>query len=190
MKKSILNLLIVVSFISYLSCSDKKDDPLSEEYLEVEVNGKKYDGIVEELSYYDTETCDNKRGTRVNVGEFENSDFYIDLHIMHYTDLDDFISAGEGNYNIQNSVGIKDLCNFEAAVRFKDYTQGDYLTNIKDGGTHTIAEIKKLDENSHFILYAAKGNINCKFINKSQEEISVVLNYKVLLLVYSTDNLD
>lgn len=190
MNKSILNLLVVVSLISLFSCSEE-EDPLSKEYLEFVVNGEKYDGTVEEWSYFDTEICDDKKGTRVNVGEIENSHFYIDLRIVHYTNLEDFISVEEGDYNVRNSLGSSDqLCNFEAVVRFKDYTQDDYLTSIKDGGTNTISEIKKLDENSHFILYAVKGNINCTFVNKSEEEISVMLNYKVLLLVYSTDNLD
>lgn len=191
MKKSTLSFLIIVSFLSFLSCNNKEDDPLSEEYLEIVVNGIRYDGIVEEWSYFDTETCDDKRGTRVNVGEIENSDFYIDLRIVHYTNLDDFISAVEGDYNVRNSLGPNDqLCNFDAVVRFKDYTQDDYLTSIKDSGTNTVTEIKKLDENSHFILYAVKGNTNCTFINKSEEEISVVLNYKVLILVYPTENLE
>ncbi|WP_167612322.1 hypothetical protein [Maribellus sediminis] len=184
MKKSILNLLIIVSFIPLFSCSEEEDDPLKKEYLEIVVNGKKYDAIAEEWSNFDTETCDEKSGTRVNVGEIETSDFYLDLHIMHYTNLDDFTTADKGNYSIRNSLSINNICNFEAVVRFKDYTQGDYLTSVKDGGTNTITEIEKLDENSDIMLYGIKGNFNCTRINISGEEISVMGNYYVLVLVW------
>ncbi len=189
MKKLILFLVATVLLCGFYSCNkDDSDLPSGENYLEITVNGKTYDtdngGI---LGFSDRETCDEKDGFLMGVGQIETSELFFEFYINHYENLIDFETAEKGQYG----VGVFDIfredfyegCNFDAKVIFEDYTESDHDTNLKSGGTNTITSIKRLDETSTDVNYAIEGNFSCKFLNDSGVEVSVSGKYNVVTYV-------
>lgn len=183
MKKIVLKVFLIISIVSFFACNEDDDLALNKSYFEIDVNGKKYEGNVESWSGNEMETCDDKTSLIVNIGEVEASDFFFDLNMLHYANLEDFIAAPEGNYEVKETFGLDNLCNFDARGRFEDKTQNNYITNIVNG-TNTVTGIQKLEEGNLFVSYAIQGNFNCVFVNKSEEEITVTGKYNLLTVVY------
>lgn len=183
MKKQILYFVTIILFIGINSCKkDNSDIPSDVNFIEVTIDGKKYNGDVGGMfGFTSQETCDNKLGYLINAGQVETSDFFLDLYLMHYENLDDFKSAEKGEYQVRNGYNFNgNTCNFEVEVSFDDNTESNYHTSLKTGGKNTITNIKKLGETSTDVEYAIQGTFSCVFINHSNKEISVTGKYNVI----------
>jgi len=182
MKKLVPKALIFISFFLFFSCNDV-DYPANESYFQISVNGKQYDGNIGEINLLEQKTCDDKSSFILDVGEVENSDVFLRMRLMHYSVLNDFISKGEGSYEIKRNP-LEDLCHFDGLVYYEDKTQDDYTTSVKSGGVNTITDIQKLEETDYMVSYSIQGNFNVTIVNSIDEELTVTGEYNVQTIVY------
>lgn len=185
MKELVLHALILILFFGFFSCNDE-ESPTNKPYLEITVNGNQYSGNIGETNFLEQQTCDNKSSFIIDVGEVETPDIFFQMRIMHYSLLDDFISKGEGNYEIKK-IGIEDLCHFDGDIYYKDKTQTNYTTSVKSGGVNTITDIQKLEELGYIVIYAVQGYFNVTIVNSIEEEFTVTGKYNIHLVVYQQD---
>ena len=187
MKKQILLLVTIVLFFGLYSCS-KDDSDLSsgKNYLEISVDGKKYDADNGGIMGYSWETCDEKPGYINMVGAIETSEFYFEFGVTHYENLSDFESQIKGEYGVKKLSIIYsggNLCKFDAAVWFDDKIQSDHDIRLAKNGKNTITNIKRLDETSSNVNYEIQGNFSCTFVNNNGEGIEVTGKYSLVTYV-------
>lgn len=179
-----LKLLLVFLFATVYACSDKEDFDANENYFHVFIDGEKHYGFRERLSFTEQETCDDKAGMLVEVGEVRTENWGFDLRMMHYKNAKDFSEQEVGEYSIKDPIFSDTFCKLEAVVRFWDYSQENTLTRLKEGGINTVSKIIAFEATDSYTNYAIQGNFTCVFVNAQEEEIALSGKYNLTTIVY------
>lgn len=191
--KKLTSFLILLSFIFCFSCSEEpihKHFSISgENYLEISVNGNTFnnDDSLVSSGRSSGETCDEKPGALVFIGQIGTSEFYFELYLKHYYDLSDFEIAKTGTFKVGDI--ISPLCNFDAVAEFQDSKESSVFTSLKSGGTNKITRIFETyippeDEVLYGIKgkkYGIEGEFSAVFINQSGEDIEVTGIYEAFI---------
>jgi len=188
MKKPVLLLLVIT--ISLIGCSKSNDDTPTndDDYFEVVYLSEKY---VDNSWYvggveFELDGCNTTKDLiGVSLGQFEKSNFFIDVHFAHYENLTDFENSTNESSNIRaNSYVISDCFdNLDLTINFVLDNQALVLDESQNS-FNKINKINKVSETNLQTTYSVHGEYK-GFFKSSDNSItaSLVGSYRAPLNV-------
>jgi len=183
MKKIIL--LFAITLVLFGCSKDDESSSSSNYYVEVNLLEEtyRYEGIG--IYSYGTNDCNSNETLRLqSIAQFEKSNFFLDLYIIH-----DEIQSDFQGYNITNST-IKsdgfnpfdcyDNFNFIAEFEF----EGNYLElDSSINNYNKIKSVDVFDESSQIITYSVEGNFEATYKKIDNTTIKVTGSYRTQIEV-------
>lgn len=194
MKKLITIAFAVTILLGCSSDSNSSDSNNSNNnlFLNINISGTNYKEDAPNIfGFSEEENCLNNGALYLlNVGQIENSSFFVDCSFIHFENLVDFNNTQKNVITNTRLTDISDIfelnftedaCskNNDFSIVYEDKVSNKYL-RLKPNSpkNHTITNVKFSSEDATSKFYIVEGTFNATFL-KGNIDIPVNGNYKI-----------